>query len=85
MIPAARYTADFERLAFAGALAFRIGRADGIAEAAQLAHPSFDRFGDLGYERSVVIGGRLLLLSDAGVLSTFAAAPGPGEFLRFRD
>ncbi len=85
VIPAARYTADFERLAFAGALAFRIGRSDGIAEAAQLAHPSFDRFGDLGYERSVVIGGRLLLLSDAGVLSTFAAAPGPGEFLRFRD
>ena len=83
VIPAVRYDDNYERTAFAGSLAFRVNRTDEITEIAQLAHPRFDRFGDLGYERSVVVGGRLLLLSSAGVLSTFVSAPGPGEFLRF--
>ena len=83
MIPAVRYDENYEQTAFAGSLAFRVTRAGGIAEVAQLAHPRFERFGDLGYERSVVVGGRLLLLSSAGVLSTFVGAPGPGQFLRF--
>ena len=85
VIPAVRYDENYEQTAFAGSLAFRVGRADGIAEIAQLPHPRFDRFGDLGFERSVVVGGRLLLLSSAGVLSTFTSAPGPGQFLRFED
>ncbi len=83
VIPVVRYDENYERTAFAGSLAFRVTRAGGIAEVAQLAHPRFERFGDLGYERSVVVGGRLLLLSSAGVLSTFVGAPGPGHFLRF--
>ena len=29
------------------------------------------------------VGSRLLLLSDAGVLSTFTGAPGPGQFLAY--
>ena len=61
VIPAVRYDEDYEQTAFAGSLAFRVTRAGGIAEVAQLAHPRFERFGDLGYERSVVVGGRLLL------------------------
>jgi hypothetical protein len=83
VIPAVRYDENYVQAAFAGSLAFRVNRPDGIAEVAQLPHPRFDRFGDLGYERSLVVGGRLLLVSSAGVLSTFTAAPGPGEFLRF--
>ena len=83
VIPVVRYDEDYVDAAFAGSLAFRVTRADGIAEVAQLAHPRFERFGDLGYERSVVVNGRLLLVSSAGVLSTFTAAPGPGEFVRF--
>ena len=83
VIPVVRYDENYERTAFAGSLAFRVTRTGGIAEVAQLAHPRFERFGDIGYERSVVVGGRLLLLSSAGVLSTFVGAPGPGQFLRF--
>ena len=83
VIPVVRYDEDYVDAAFAGSLAFRVTRADGIAEVAQLAHPRFERFGDLGFERSAVVGGRLLLVSSAGVLSTFTAAPGPGEFVRF--
>jgi uncharacterized secreted protein with C-terminal beta-propeller domain len=83
VVPAVIYDDNYVRTAFAGSLAFRVTRKEGIVETAQLAHPRFERFGDMGYERSVVAGGRLLLLSSAGVLSTFVDAPGPGEFLRF--
>ena len=37
----------------------------------------------LSFDRSVVVGSRLLLLSDAGVLSTFTGAPGPGQYLAY--
>jgi len=53
-------------------------------EAGRMAHPGFDRFGGLAYDRAVVVGERLLLLSDRGVLATSLAAPGPGEFTSYR-
>ena len=78
-----RYGADFERTAFAGSLAFRVDRASRIVEAGKVPHPAPNPFGDLSFERAVVAGGRLLLLSQAGVLSTRLSAPGPGEFLAY--
>ncbi|MGH2969422.1 MAG: beta-propeller domain-containing protein, partial [Solirubrobacteraceae bacterium] len=79
IVPALQYTRNFEDTAFAGALAFRVD-ATGIHEAARFAHPSAPRSLDGMFSRSLVLGGRLLLLSDSGVLSTPVAAPGPGEF-----
>ena len=35
------------------------------------------------FARSVVVGSRLLLISEVGVLSTFLGAPGPGAFVRY--
>jgi hypothetical protein len=83
MVPAVRYGEDFNGTAFAGSLAFRVDRANGIAEAGAVSHPSLGRFGPLSFDRAVVAGGRLLLLSQAGVLSTRLSAPGPGEFLAY--
>jgi beta propeller domain-containing protein len=80
LIPATRYA---EGDPFSGALAFKIDRAGGIVEAGRMAHPGFDRFGGLAYDRAVVVGERLLLLSDRGVLATSLAAPGPGEFTSY--
>ena len=86
VLPALRYSRDFESLAFSGALAFRVDRG-GIQEVARFPHPPqrrSDQF-DPVYSRSLVLGGRLLLVSGRGVLSTFAAAPGPGDFVAFAD
>jgi hypothetical protein len=81
VIPASRYA---EADPFAGAVGFRIDRAGGIAEVGRMSHPAFARYGGgIAYERSVVVGSRLLLLSDAGVLATSLAAPGPGAFVRY--
>jgi Beta propeller domain len=80
VIPAYRYAEKGG--SFAGALAFTVDRA-GIADAGRMAHPAFERFGRLSYDRAVVVGGRLLLLSEEGVLATALAAPGPGEFMRY--
>jgi hypothetical protein len=81
VIPANRYA---EGASFAGALGFKIDRAGGIVEAGRMAHPAFERFGGgIAYERAVVVGDKLLLLSESGVLATALAAPGPGEFLRY--
>jgi hypothetical protein len=80
LIPATRYA---EADPFSGALALKVDRAGGITEAGRMAHPGFERFGGLAYERAVVVGGRLLLLSDEGVLATSLAAPGPGEFAAY--
>jgi hypothetical protein len=83
LVPATRYDPTRGDPLFAGTLALRVDRAGGIAEVARIAHPSLDAFPDLAYDRAVVAGGRLLLLSAAGVLSTFVHAPGPGQFLRY--
>jgi uncharacterized secreted protein with C-terminal beta-propeller domain len=81
VIPALSYLP--ERTSFAGSLAFKVDRAGGIAEAGRMAHPAFDRFGEVAYDRAVVVGEKLLLLSREGVLATSLAAPGPGEFVRY--
>jgi hypothetical protein len=50
---------------------------------AQLGHPARTAFSDVAFDRSVVMGGRLVLVSQEGVLSTFLGAPGPGQFTAF--
>ena len=73
-----------ERTSFAGSLAFKVDRAGGIVEAGRVAHPAFDRFGGgSSYDRAVVVGEKLLLLSTEGLLATSPGAPGPGEFVRY--
>jgi hypothetical protein len=76
LIPLTRYA---EGDPFSGAFALKVDRAGGIVEAGRMTHPGFDRFGGLAYDRAVVVGRRLLLLSQQGVLATSLAAPGPGE------
>jgi hypothetical protein len=83
VVPAVQYAQDYDRTAFAGSLAYRVDRAGGIAPVAQIGHPSRTAFSDLAFERSVVVGGRLLLVSRVGVLSTFLNAPGPGQFVAY--
>ena len=83
VIPALQYARDFEGTAFAGAVAFRVERAGGIQEAARFPHPPVGELAGTTFARSLVVGGRLLLLSDSGVLSTSPAAPGPGDFVRY--
>jgi hypothetical protein len=78
-----QYTSEFAGSGFAGAMAFRVDRAGGIAKAAQIAHPALERFGALTYDRAVVMGSRLLLISTNGVLATFTGAPGPGQFVAY--
>ena len=72
-----------EREPFSGAVALKVDRAGGIVEAGRMTHPGLDRFGELAYDRAVVVGPRLLLLSDRGVLATSLAAPGRGEFAAY--
>ena len=83
VIPAVRYDEDYERTAFAGSLAFRVSRAEGIAETAQLAHPASSASATSATSARWWSAGACCCVSSAGVLSTFTAAPGPGEFLRF--
>jgi hypothetical protein len=80
VIPVFQYAEDYVDGVFSGALAFRVDRAGGIQEAARFTHPR--GVGDV-FRRSLVIGDRLLLVSDRGVLSTPAAAPGAGDFVAF--
>jgi hypothetical protein len=81
VVPAIRY--DATSADFAGSLSFRIDRASGIVEAGRIAHPALEGFDPYAYDRAVVVGSRLVLLSNAGVLSTFLGAPGPGQFVRY--
>ena len=62
---------------FAGAAAFRVDRAGGIQRVATI------DAGDEPFSRSLVLGDRLLLVSNAGVLSTAVAAPAQGAFTAF--
>ena len=83
VIPAVRYDSESERAAFAGSIAFRIGRAGGIAEVGRIAHAARGRFDFSSFDRAVVVGPRLVLLSHSGVLSTPLSAPGPGDFVAY--
>jgi hypothetical protein len=70
----------FDESEFRGAVVARI--ADGaIEEIARIAHPGPRE--PLQFDRSLVIGDRLLLVSGAGLLSTPLAAPGAGDFVAF--
>jgi hypothetical protein len=80
LVPLNRYA---ETDPFGGSVALKVDRAGGIAEAGRIAHPGFERFGALAYDRAIVVGERLLLLSDQGLLATSLAAPGAGEFVRY--
>jgi hypothetical protein len=77
VIPLYRYSDAAED---AGAVGFRVDRANGIQAAARFDHPAGGTF---GFDRSVVVGDRLLLLSEEGMLSTPVAAPGAGDFVKF--
>jgi len=85
VIPVLRYERDPEAAAFAGAIAFRVDRAGGVQEVARFPHPppAGDDPWTPVFARSLVVGGRLLLLSDRGLLSTSLAAPGPGDFVPY--
>jgi hypothetical protein len=83
VIPAARYDFESERMAFSGSLAFRVDRAGGIAEAGRIAHAARERFDFSSFDRAVVVGSRLMLLSSYGLLATPLAAPGPGDFVAY--
>jgi uncharacterized secreted protein with C-terminal beta-propeller domain len=83
VLPVQIFDENAGRQAFSGAIAFRVTRAGGVQEAARLPHPP-QSSGYAGlFDRSVVIGDRLLELSDAGVLSTSVAEPGPGDFVAY--
>ena len=82
MLPVVRYDFTTGNTRFAGSLALRVDRS-GIRSVAGIAHPARADFPMLSFDRSVVVGSRLLLLSDAGVLSTFTGAPGPGQYLAY--
>ncbi|HET8952814.1 MAG TPA: beta-propeller domain-containing protein [Solirubrobacteraceae bacterium] len=83
LVPAVRYDFSDGSTDFAGSIALRVDRAGGIVEAGRMAHPAFAD--GISFDRAVVVGPRLLLLSSAGVLSTFTGAPGPGQFVRYAD
>jgi hypothetical protein len=83
VVPAIRYDFWDGSSDFGGSLTFHVDRAGGIVEAGRIAHPVLDGFDPYAYDRSVVVGSRLVLLSNAGVLSTFLGAPGPGQFVRY--
>jgi hypothetical protein len=82
VIPVVSYGENFdEERSFASA--FRIGPT-AIEPVAHVFHPPrAEGYAD-PFRRSVVVGSRLLLLSDAGVLSTAVSAPGPGDFVSLR-
>ena len=83
VLPVVRYDFSDGSSDFGGSIALRVARAGGIAEAGSMPHPAIDDFDLYAYDRAVVVGSRLLLLSNAGVLSTFLASPGPGQFVRY--
>ncbi len=85
VLPAVRYAQAPEDTTFGGSVVYRVDRAAGIAPVAQIAHPSRSAFDSLAFDRSVVMGRRLLLVSQRGVLSTFLNAPGPGQFAAYGE
>ena len=81
MIPVVRYDDGLRADGVRGPLAFRVDRAAGSPRS-RSSRTRGSRHGDVGYARSVVVGGRLLLLSAAGVLYDVRRPP-PGRAPRF--
>ena len=67
---------------FGGAAAFRVDRAGGVQPAQRVGHPFRDGYAP-PFRRALVVGDRLVLVSDEGVASTPVAGQGPALFLRY--
>jgi hypothetical protein len=80
VIPVTQYSEDYEEIALAGAVLYRVDAFGGLQELSRIDNPTTVRS---AFDRSLVVGGRLLLLWDDGVLSTPLSAPGHGDVLRF--
>jgi hypothetical protein len=63
---------------FVGAVAFRVGESS-VAEAARISHP-----GSIPIDRSLVVGDRLLTVSQAGVAENDLETLAGGGFVAFR-
>jgi uncharacterized secreted protein with C-terminal beta-propeller domain len=61
---------------FSGAVGFRVERDGGIAEAGRVSHP-----GDSAVQRALVVGDRLVTLSDQGLMVGSADTLSPGAWL----
>jgi uncharacterized secreted protein with C-terminal beta-propeller domain len=72
---------DADDLRWAGAGAFRVA-GGALTEAGRLGHPVKAERGHI--TRSLVAAERLLTVSEAGVMSSPLASPGPGAWLAFR-
>jgi hypothetical protein len=83
VLPAVQYSADFGDTAFGGMVAYRVDGAGVLSQAARIASPGFGIDSGSTFSRAAVVGSRLLLISDAHVLTTFVAAPGPGQVTAF--
>jgi hypothetical protein len=80
IVPVFQYTADYDGIAFAGAVLYRVDAFGGLQELSRVGNPTRE---PSPFDRSVVVGDRLLLLWSEGVVSTPMAAPGHGDVLRF--
>ena len=80
IVPVFQYTADYDGIAFAGAVLYRVDAFGGLQELSRVGNPTRE---PSPFDRSVVVGDRLLLLWNDGVVSTPLAAPGHGDVLRF--
>ena len=83
VIPTASYDYHDGEQRFGGSIGLRVDRTGGIAPVARFAHPFDHGYADT-FRRALVIGDRLLLVADDGVLSTAVAAPSGGQLVHFR-
>jgi hypothetical protein len=80
VIPAEGIGADGSR---AGATGLRITRAEGLKRIGELRHPEGDGYDDDTVRRSLVIGRRLITLSDGGAMSSDLATLGDERWVAF--
>jgi hypothetical protein len=71
-----------EQQEFGGSVGFRVTRGGGVDTAAQWAHP-FSDGSAFQFRRALVVGGRLLLLADDGVMAAPLSSLAPGAFVPF--
>ena len=83
LLPAVQYDSVSPGAAFGGMLAYRVSRAGALSQVARIASPGFGVDTGSTFSRAIVVGSRLLLVSDSSVLTTFVAAPGPGEITAY--
>jgi hypothetical protein len=78
MLPLEKYD---DARGFGGAAGFRVTRA-GIEALPRIEAPRQEGY-EVPFRRAVVIGDRLVLVADTGVMATSVAAPAPAPFVRF--